>query len=313
MTQISQNQRAVNLAIKQPHNFREALPSSKLDTAIYPNNGKNSSATQGIPDPGHQKAEHSNYMIRQIESLVSHFEPISLQEMDRVSLLNRTDTKYLLGARQLWRILEQIQDCYSVLTIEKICLNRYETLYFDTPDFALYKQHQSGRLNRYKVRYRKYLDSNLCYLEVKFKNNKRRTIKKRLETPDYAIVFGGNRYMFVQDNYPFDPRALEPKIRNSFLRMTLVSKQRAERLTIDFNLQFHNEGTTLGLPGIVIAEVKQEKFLLNSDFMQQMRANNLYPTGFSKYCIGTAKMYPQLKDNRFKPKFLLLNKLTNTR
>ena len=35
--------------------------------------------------------------MNNIESLVNRFEPISLPEMDRVSLLRRTDTKYLLN------------------------------------------------------------------------------------------------------------------------------------------------------------------------------------------------------------------------
>ncbi len=97
--------------------------------------------------------------------------------MNRVSLLRRTDTKYLLNISQLQNALEHVHDHYRVLSINKKRLNHYQTLYFDTTDFALYTQHHNGNLNRHKVRCRKYVDSNLCYLEVKFKTNKRKPSK----------------------------------------------------------------------------------------------------------------------------------------
>ena len=67
---------------------------------------------------------------------------------------------------------------------------------------------------------------------------------------------------------------------------------------------------SIHLPGIAIAEVKQEKFSYQSDFIQKMRHLRVIPMGFSKYCIGSAIMYPQLKQNNFKAKFLRIKKIT---
>ncbi len=247
--------------------------------------------------------------MNNIKSLVNRFEPISLSEMSKVSLLKRTDTKYLLNINQLQNVLKHVHDHYRVLSINKKRLNHYQTLYFDTADFALYTQHHNGKLNRYKVRCRKYVDSNLCYLEVKFKTNKRKTIKTRMKIPDIITEFGDHTGNFLRDNFPFNIQSLEPKIRNNFLRITMVSKHHIERLTIDLNLKFQRDNNNIPLPGMVIAEVKQKTFSIESDFIKALRFMNLQPIGFSKYCIGTAMTYPYLKRNNFKRKFLLINKL----
>ena len=243
------------------------------------------------------------------EQVIDCFEPISLQEMDNVSLLNRTDTKFVLNTNQLWHILTQINDHYRVLTINQRRINSYQTLYFDTPNFMLYMQHHNGQRGRYKVRCRKYVDTNVCYLEVKLKTNKDNTVKNRLRIPEIITVLEEDTRNFMRDHFPFESQLLKPKSRNNFERITLVSRRNVERLTIDLNLNFKRDGAGTLLPGIVIAEVKQERFSLNSDFMQQMRAMHLYSTGFSKYCIGTAILYPHLKRNRFKPILILINKL----
>ncbi len=63
------------------------------------------------------------------------------------------------------------------------------------------------------------------------------------------------------------------------------------------------------LPGVAVAEVKQDGFSINSDFIQQMRAMKTPPERFSKYCQGITHFYPQVKYNRFKPRTLLINRI----
>ena len=46
---------------------------------------------------------------------------------------------------------------------------------------TLYHDHHNGKLNRYKVRRRRYIDTDTEFLEVKLKNNKKRTIKSRIK------------------------------------------------------------------------------------------------------------------------------------
>ena len=69
---------------------------------------------------------------------------------------------------------------YEVLEIDNKRFFKYQNLYFDTDDFFFYHQHHNRNLSRYKVRFRRYVDTNQCYFEVKHKNNKRKTLKSRL-------------------------------------------------------------------------------------------------------------------------------------
>ena len=236
----------------------------------------------------------------QIKQLLSRFEPISLAEMDNVSLPNRIDTKYLFGVSQLLTALRQMTKQYRVLEVEGIRLSQYSTLYFDTPDFELYRQHHNAFGTRYKVRTRSYVDSNLSFFEIKHKTNQGRTIKSRYQTGDIEIELGKKADEFVRSNTPVCGANLEPKLWNDFRRVTFVSMYRQERLTIDVKLAFDQGETSMELPGVVIAEVKQAHRSHSSDFVQLMRLLGIRPTSFSKYCAGASLLYDHLTHNNFK-------------
>ncbi|MBN1313126.1 MAG: polyphosphate polymerase domain-containing protein [Anaerolineae bacterium] len=244
-----------------------------------------------------------------IEHLLTRFSPIGLSEMEHVSLLNRVDTKYILGMRRLYAALEQMTGQYRVLEIEGMRANRYQTIYFDTPEFDLYRQHHNGFGTRYKVRARRYVDSNLAFFEVKHKNNQGRTLKSRYQVPRWQIEMGGQEDAFVDVHTPLDPEQLEPKLWNDYLRITLVSNHRQERVTLDLNLAFGWGDRWASLPGVVIAEVKQEHFSRDSDFIRQMRALGIQSSSFSKYCMGACMLYEHLKNNNFKPHLRRLHKV----
>src|SRR5690606_7937868 len=141
-------------------------------------------------------------------------EPITLAEMDAVALQDRIDTKYVFGLSELCSILPQIIDQYRVFEINEKRISRYRTLYFDTHDFNIYLHHHNGQGSRYKVRARKYVDSDLSFFEVKHKNNRKRTIKSRMPIPDVVpgINVNGQVNAFVDSHTPFNPDALEPKL-----------------------------------------------------------------------------------------------------
>jgi hypothetical protein len=82
------------------------------------------------------------------------FDSISLAELNSVALLDRVEVKYLLPARALECLLPQLQSSYAVLVVAGQHQNHYRTLYFDTPDLAMYRRHHMGARNRYKVRSR---------------------------------------------------------------------------------------------------------------------------------------------------------------
>ncbi|MCA9917925.1 MAG: polyphosphate polymerase domain-containing protein [Anaerolineales bacterium] len=251
-----------------------------------------------------------NTAVSTAHNLLATYEPISLSEMADVSLQNRTDTKYAMHASTLLAALSQLQNDYRVLAVNGTRLNHYQTLYFDTADFDLYFRHHAGALNRYKVRSRLYLESELAFFEVKHKTNKQRTVKSRLQTDDFMTKVNRETAVFLQQHYPYEPGALLPVLGNSFTRITLVSRHRPERLTLDFDLKFHRGEEQISLPGLAIAEVKREGLTQNSDFVKQMHALRVHPSSFSKYCLGVTYLYPQLKQNNFKPLHLLVQKLT---
>lgn len=253
---------------------------------------------------------HSGVCKADITAALERFDTIGLKQLDRVALLNRIDTKYLLNSTLLLSLLPDLELYYDVLCINAISLNRYRTIYFDTADFLLYHRHHAGALNRYKVRSREYVDTNKNFLEVKHKTNKSRTVKSRVMTESLTREISSTTDEFLYENYPLDVYALQPQIQNRYKRITLVSKSSLERLTIDLELNFKNDARQMSLDGLVIAEVKQARFSQDSPFVQLMRKNGMRPTGFSKYCIGTSLLYPHLKSNNFKRHQMLVKKLS---
>lgn len=245
----------------------------------------------------------------QLERMINDYEGITLKEMDSFALLNRVDSKYVLTENQLIPILNNLKFNYRVLDVNGVRLNHYRSEYFDTPSFDLYYQHITRGRNYYKVRLREYVDSHLSFMEVKYKNQKKRTIKNRIVTQKPMDEFKNKAYNFMENYYPFDCQELEAKLWNTFTRITLVSNRHQERLTIDLDLKFSNEIQEMGLPGIVIAEVKQERLSAKSDFIQLMREIGIRSTGFSKYCIGVSMLYESVKKNTLKPKLLMVKKL----
>lgn len=238
-------------------------------------------------------------------SILQDFEPITLKEMDGVKLMNRTDTKFAFNIRHFGNVLNEIKNDYRVLEVEGKRLSRYKTLYYDTRDLKLYTQHHNKILNRYKIRHRTYVESNIGFLEVKFKNNKGRTIKERIKKKEVPFVWENESEKFLKKKLPFDPQSLIPAIWINYSRLTLVNKLCAERLTIDLDMEFVKGSRVTEVKNLVIAEVKQEKRKA-SPFMSVMKKYHLREGSISKYCMGIASTYEGVKKNNFKRKLLTL-------
>lgn len=236
------------------------------------------------------------------------FDPISLHEMDAVKLLDRLDVKFMFHSDQLEEILQQCVPAYRILSIAGSRYSRYETRYFDTPGMEMYTQHHNGKLNRYKVRFREYVDSGSSYFEVKFKTNKGRTIKDRIQLADHNFIFDSKSELLLKKKTGYSADMLREAIQVNYNRITLVGKNIAERLTIDFGLTFRMNGQLMTFPSLVIAEVKQDK-AARSPFIALMQDRFVHQHSLSKYCLGVACMNPNVKTNNFKPKLLSINKL----
>ncbi|MCB9197297.1 MAG: polyphosphate polymerase domain-containing protein [Flavobacteriales bacterium] len=244
--------------------------------------------------------------------ILTQYTPISLEEMDEVKLLNRIDSKYVLNLDQFDNLLFDLIPHYKSLEINQLRSARYQSLYFDTENLKFFRHHHNGRPNRHKVRIRKYLDSDLCFLEVKHKH-KGRTDKKRMIISDFEMDLSESSSQFVYKHVNTQ-QILKPSIWNSFERITLVNNQLKERLTFDIGLNFRdidNNSTTFGYSDIIIVEVKQEHENRDSPVMLSLKDNSIRKARISKYCIGMGLLNPELKQNNFKKKYLLIDKITN--
>ena len=197
--------------------------------------------------------------IKIMEEILNQFQPITLAEMSGVKLMNRTDTKFVTTMPLVEQLLLMARDDYFAQEIGGERNMLYDTTYFDTFDFAMYRQHQRGYTGRQKIRFRTYVSSNLQFMEVKTKNNHGRTKKKRIEVTDMDLSDPTKRE-FLAQVLRFDVDQLQAHTHNYFHRVTLVNKAKTERLTIDTQLEFNNllTGQHHDMGPIVIIELKRD-------------------------------------------------------
>lgn len=247
-------------------------------------------------------------LYQHIEKHLQNFTPISLEQMDAVRLLNRLDTKFFFNSKYIPLILDKARPFYQVLEINEKRQFQYYTKYFDTPEFRLYHDHHNGKLNRYKIRQRKY-DTGSEYFEIKFKNNKGQTLKSRIENNEDKI-FNKHTISFLENYTPYHANELTEILDNRFIRITLVSNTMTERATIDYNIEFFNQNSAICYPYIGILEIKQDFSAGYSPLMRIMHELHILPNGFSKYCTGVVSLYqPHVKTNAFKPKIIKIKNL----
>ena len=250
---------------------------------------------------------------KSVDQILQTFAPITLDQMSSVKLMNRTDTKFVTHLPMLLQLLQKAQDDYFIQVINGERNMLYDTTYFDTSDFAMYRQHQNGHVNRQKIRFRSYVSSHLQFMEVKTKNNHGRTKKKRIEVSDMDLSDQEKRD-FLAQHLRFDVDALLPHMHNYFHRITLVNKKKTERLTIDTQLEFNNliSRQTKYMGDLVIIELKRDG-LVFSPILQMLRELHIHPHGFSKYCMGAALTNAALPLHEFKDKLRDVEKITQQR
>ena len=253
-------------------------------------------------------------MLTDCVHILDRFDTISLDEMSSIRLMNRIDSKYLANEEQLARLLELAQDDYMVQSINGILQSEYSTQYLDDRFNTMYLNHHNGRLTRQKVRIRTYVDTGDNFFEVKLKNNHGRTKKKRIHlTGAYTYVQDGAAEFLEEHGMLSIPLSdMMPKVANHFKRITLVNNAKTERLTIDRELSFHNNETGLdrNMENLVVIEVKRDGNTYSpiQDLLRELR---IFPSGFSKYCIGMALTTPGIKRNLFNERIRKIEKLTS--
>ncbi|MDR1737730.1 MAG: polyphosphate polymerase domain-containing protein [Candidatus Symbiothrix sp.] len=246
---------------------------------------------------------------------LEQFEVITLDEMKSIHLMDRVDFKFVAPVALLPRLLEAMEPYFKVQIHNGKRIANYATQYLDTPDLDFYLMHQNGKLNRQKIRIRSYQDSQISFLEIKNKNNKGRTKKIRVPVTMSHIQSVDDLHdtrIFLDQNAIFDSQMLTPTLANSFQRITMVNNLNTERITIDVNLAFENclTGKQTAFDDMVVLELKQDGWQ-HSDFRDILINLRIKQQSFSKYCMGTVMTNADVKYNRFKRKWFLINKITH--
>lgn len=242
--------------------------------------------------------------------MVKDFIPISLKDMDSVSLMDRTDTKFMFHIDRLPEILGSLKSEYKILEIEGKRNFAYRSLYYDTEKLTFYNKHHAGFADRYKVRYREYVETGDVFFEIKHRSNKGRTQKRRIHLDELVMSLDEKTQNFLSEKTNGIDLNLKPRLWINFHRITLVNTVQAERVTLDTNLCFELDGKVTGFDNLVIAESKVDR-TNRSAFVQCMKNMHIRKGSVSKYCLGIINMFPEVKSNRFKSKIHNLNKVIN--
>ncbi len=243
-----------------------------------------------------------------ILNALNEFDPVSLNDLNQLKLMNRVDSKFVFPISKLVSLIKMVSKSYQVLEIDGKRSFLYRTEYLDSPDLDFYHNHQNQRFTRFKIRYRTYVVSGITFLEIKRKTNKGKTLKSRIDVTNQDNL-SGQQYPFIDSIVSLESHNLKISMSNTFNRITLASFETNERITIDYGISVSDNKNSASLPQVAIVEIKREKLQNQSPLAMALKELKLSSRGFSKYCMGMALLNPGLKQNAFKPNLLYLKKL----
>lgn len=236
------------------------------------------------------------------------FNAISLDDLNHGSaMLTRLDNKYLVHQKVLHMALKDFSKHFDILEINRNRLFTYESCYFDDANLRCYFDHHQGRRQRIKVRTRKYVESDLCFVEIKLKNSRGMTIKRRLAYPleqfgelnAAALAYINEQHLELYGR-GFS-NTLLPTLHMSYERATLVAKRGGERITIDRQIRFNHHSQTYATDDdIVVIETKSTNGNGIADAL--LRKLHQHPSNkCSKYCVGMCITRQVNRFNNFMP------------
>ena len=175
-----------------------------------------------------------------------HLTSTSLAELNSAAgLLTQVDRKYLVPLERAQELVGDLTSEARVLDIDGRRRFSYASTYFDTPGLEAFMLAARKRRRRFKVRTRTYLDTGLCFLEVKTRGARGTTVKRRMGYhPDDASRLTGPGRSFVAVclastgvTGPAAAReiaaALRPVLATTYERTTLHLPEAEARATID--------------------------------------------------------------------------------
>ena len=187
-----------------------------------------------------------------------HLAATTLAELNSAAgLLTRVDRKYLVPASCAQELVDGLAPHARVLTIDGRRRFSYASTYFDTPALEAFMLTARKRRRRFKVRTRTYLDSGLCFLEVKTRGARGTTVKRRMSYhADDASRLTGPGRAFVAACLASTgvtgsaaahevAAALRPVLATTYERTTLHLPRAEARATIDTALTWQRLGPTI--------------------------------------------------------------------
>ena len=269
-----------------------------------------------------------------------HLAATSLAELnDAAGLLTRVDRKYLVPLERAQELVGGLTSEARVLDIDGRRRFSYASTYFDTPGLEAFMLTARKRRRRFKVRTRTYLDSDLCFLEVKTRGARGTTVKRRMGYhPDDASRLTGSGRAFVAAclastgvTGPAAARdvaaALRPVLATTYERTTLHLPDAEARATIDTALTWRRltpgaraRTTAAGAgapqalrPAHLTAAINDGEPVAVADIAVVETKNPATPspadralwdaghrpTRISKYATGMALLHPELPANRW--------------
>jgi len=241
---------------------------------------------------------------------VADLAPIDLDELVAAgNLQTRVDRKYVVPAVDLPILLGGLADRAAVLRIDQRREFNYRTVYFDSPDRVSYFAATRRRPLRFKVRTRTYLDSGACWLEVKTKDRRGRTVKARLPyDPAWAYRIDPDAWPWVAQAigraHP-DPAEqvarLLPALITQYRRATLFLPDDACRATIDTALVAAEPSgpQRLVVRRRAFVETKSGNRACAMD--RALWALGHRPLKVSKYATSLAALHPELPASKWRP------------
>lgn len=202
--------------------------------------------------------------------------------------VQRHDKKFLMELQDVQLFINSNVGALEVLEVESLRLFRYVTEYYDTPEYALYRDHYMRRRRRIKVRIRHYRDSEQSQCEVKARRGN--SLTRKFILPDSTAV-GETEMDFIDST--LEALNLSERLASSvgqlthvatttFDRVTLNRTDTSEKITIDLNFAVSTDLDSLSASkDLALVEVKSiaRHTRTRTDFAKL----GIYPIGFSKY------------------------------
>jgi hypothetical protein len=280
------------LAISQPLRLALPAPISPAAPGLTPDTPTSSFVRPGGPRWA-WRGEGAVQLSR--TTAVARLDPISLAELnERAELQTRVDRKYVLPLADAVSLLHGLDLSTRALEIDGERTFRYQSVYFDTPELTSYRLTALRRRRRFKIRTRTYVDSALCFLEVKTEGYRGGTVKDRIpyqvtceETVEPGRWFV-DRVLGLPEGWTF-----APALRTRYRRTTFYIPDGNSRVTVDTDLGWlDTTGRHLDAPHLAVVETKTASAACLVDRLLWRGGHR--PARISKYATGLAALQPEL-------------------